>query len=81
MANPKKRHSPSRRDKRRANWKITAPVSGACPNCKAQVLPHRVCGACGFYNGKPVLTIKVKKSKQGEAPEGGASGTPPPTGR
>ena len=70
MANPKRRHSPSRRDKRRANWKITAPVSGACPNCKALVLPHRVCGACGFYNGKPVLTIKVKKKKGGQEDEG-----------
>lgn len=69
MANPKKRHSPSRRDKRRANWKITAPVSVACPNCKAPVLPHRVCGACGFYGGRPVLTIKVKK-KKGEEGEG-----------
>lgn len=44
------------------------------------MLPHRVCGACGFYGGKPVLTIKVKKSKQDEAAgENVSTATPPAT--
>lgn len=35
-----------------------------CENCSGPRYPHRVCDTCGFYNGKQVLTIKVKsKSK------------------
>ena len=29
-----------------------------CKNCGAPCLPHRVCKACGMYDGKQVLTIK-----------------------
>lgn len=35
-----------------------------CENCASPRYPHRVCETCGYYNGKQVLTIKVKsKSK------------------
>lgn len=56
MAVPKRRKSSSRRDMRRANHdKVTAPSIVPCPNCSAPMVPHRVCAACGFYKGKPVL--------------------------
>ena len=29
-----------------------------CPNCSAPRIPHRVCAACGFYNGKQVVAAK-----------------------
>ena len=29
-----------------------------CSNCQAPVEPHRACTACGFYNGKQVLTVE-----------------------
>ena len=32
-----------------------------CPACGAACLPHRVCKACGMYDGKQVLNIKEKK--------------------
>ncbi len=64
MANPKRRHSTSRQNKRRANWKITAENSGLCPQCKSPKLPHHVCPKCGFYNGVCVVKIKEKKSKE-----------------
>ena len=57
MANPTQKHGKSRSRKRRANWKISAPAVSVCPQCKAIKLPHTVCGACGFYKGKEVLTI------------------------
>ena len=32
-----------------------------CPNCGAACLPHRVCKACGMYDGKQVLTVKSEE--------------------
>ncbi|MBP5638779.1 MAG: 50S ribosomal protein L32 [Victivallales bacterium] len=32
-----------------------------CPACGAPCLPHRVCKKCGQYDGRQVLTIKVKE--------------------
>ena len=62
MALPKRKHSKARRDKRRsANSKLTVTNLGACPHCKKLKLSHRVCPYCGYYKGKPVMTIKVKE--------------------
>jgi large subunit ribosomal protein L32 len=58
MAVPKRKHSKSRRDKRRSShWKLTAPSIVACPSCGAYHLPHRVCKACGKYDGREVLAV------------------------
>ncbi len=56
MAVPKQKVSKSRRDKRRANWKLTAPVLVECPQCHKMKLPHRVCGECGYYKNKEVVS-------------------------
>lgn len=66
MANPKRRHSKSRRDKRRANWKLEVPGLSVCPQCKEPKLPHRVCLNCGYYNGKQIIKTKEKKEKKGK---------------
>jgi len=58
MANPTSRHSQSRRDKRRANWKLVAPGLSQCANCQEPKLPHRVCPSCGTYRGRKVLEIE-----------------------
>ena len=60
---PKKRHSRARQGKRRASIKLEAPNFVTCANCKSIMLPHKVCKKCGFYNGRQVLTIKVKEKK------------------
>ena len=57
MAVPKRKTSKARRDKRRANWKITAPAIVECPNCHEAKLAHRVCKNCGFYNGREVIKV------------------------
>jgi large subunit ribosomal protein L32 len=62
MANPTSRHSRSRRDRRRANWKIKPPVLSLCPECQEPKLPHRVCMQCGSYNGKNILEVIEKES-------------------
>lgn len=64
MAHPKRRHSKSRRDKRRTHDRITKPNLGVCPQCKQPKLSHRVCSSCGYYKGRPVIEIKQKQKKQ-----------------
>ena len=51
---PKKKHTRARKGGRSAHHFLTAPSLSTCPNCKAAALPHRVCGECGFYNGRNV---------------------------
>lgn len=62
MANPTSKHTRSRRDKRRANWKVLSPTIGLCPACQEPKLPHRVCMSCGSYNGKKILEVVEKES-------------------
>lgn len=58
MANPKRRHSKSRRDKRRTHDALTPPASSLCPNCGEAKLPHRACSHCGEYRGRQILEPK-----------------------
>ena len=57
MAVPKGKVSRSRRDKRRANWKLSVPGMVECPQCHEYKMPHKVCKACGYYNGKEVVKV------------------------
>lgn len=59
MAVPKRRKSSSKRDIRRAQHdKITPAQYVTCKNCGEVTLPHRVCGACGWYKDR----VAVNKS-------------------
>ncbi|MBR4642256.1 MAG: 50S ribosomal protein L32 [Selenomonadaceae bacterium] len=55
MAAPKRKLSKSRRDRRRANWKLEAPNYVKCPRCHEPKLPHHVCPECGYYDGRAVI--------------------------
>ncbi|HHT64638.1 MAG: 50S ribosomal protein L32 [Caldicoprobacterales bacterium] len=57
MAVPKRRTSKARRDKRRANWKLTSPGIAECPQCGESKLSHRVCKKCGYYDKKQVIKV------------------------
>ena len=59
MAVPKRKTSKARRDKRRANWKLTLPGMVKCPQCQEYKLPHRVCMSCGSYDGKEVIKVEA----------------------
>lgn len=73
MPNPYRKHSPRRRDSRRAkNWTIHMVGTSGCKNCGGIHQPHTVCPSCGFYGGKLVSPPKVKKTKKG--PEEGQAG-------
>jgi large subunit ribosomal protein L32 len=55
MPLPKRRHSSTRRDKRRANDAITLPAASFCPNCNEPKPPHKICPSCGYYKGREVI--------------------------
>jgi len=59
VPNPKRRHSKTRRDKRRTHWKLSNPTVMECPNCHETKLPHTACPNCGYYNGRAVFTPKT----------------------
>lgn len=54
---PKNKSSKSRRDKRRATWKMSAPTLVKC-SCGALMMPHRVCKACGKYQSKQIVSVE-----------------------
>jgi large subunit ribosomal protein L32 len=67
MPNPKRKHTRSRRDSRRAqNWKLDAMSASVCENkeCGRKRPPHSVCPHCGWYNGKIAVAPKVKEEKR-----------------
>ena len=64
MAGPKGKVSKARRDKRRSShWKLDPPGIVACPKCGAYHLPHRVCKACGTYDGREVIKVNDDAKK------------------
>lgn len=63
MAVPKRKTSKARRDKRRSSvWKIAAPEMVICSHCGEYTIAHRVCKACGYYDGKQIVD-KTEKEK------------------
>ncbi|MCT4544212.1 MAG: 50S ribosomal protein L32 [Vallitalea sp.] len=58
MAVPKRKTSQARRNKRRANWKLTAPNLVKCSKCGELVMPHRACKSCGTYKNKEVIVTE-----------------------
>ncbi len=60
VAVPKKKTSKSRRDRRRANTRILAPVLTVCPQCHEPVRPHHVCANCGHYRGREVQPLTTE---------------------
>jgi len=60
MGVPKRKPSTSRQRMRRAyNSVLKLPQISACTQCTAPSRPHRVCPACGYYNGRQVVTVKA----------------------
>jgi len=60
MPNPKRRHSATRRDKRRTHDNAIAPQLTVCSSCGAAVIYHRVCPECGHYRGELAIEQKAK---------------------
>jgi large subunit ribosomal protein L32 len=63
MALPKKKISKSRRDLRRANDRLKPTGYHECANCGEMKLPHHVCRACGYYDGREVVRAGSAESQ------------------
>ncbi|MBE6362203.1 MAG: 50S ribosomal protein L32 [Lentisphaerae bacterium] len=59
MAVPKRKTSRMQRRQRKAANRYEGVAATFCPSCKAPVMPHRVCTACGQYNGKQVISTEA----------------------
>jgi large subunit ribosomal protein L32 len=55
VPNPKRRHSKSRKNKRRAHDALGTVALTDCPRCGQRTLPHAVCDNCGHYKGLAVI--------------------------
>ncbi len=58
MPNPRRRHSKTRRDKRRTGDALSAVNVGTCPKCHEPKMSHQACQACGYYDGREVIKVK-----------------------
>jgi large subunit ribosomal protein L32 len=56
MAVPRKKVSRSKRDMRRGHDRLATVNVIECSNCGESKLPHHVCEACGYYNGREVIS-------------------------
>jgi large subunit ribosomal protein L32 len=58
MAVPRRKHSRSRRGKRRAHKDVSEPGRSLCPQCNEVKPPHVVCPHCGYYKEREVVEIE-----------------------
>jgi len=64
MAVPKRRTSKARKHSRQANWKLSMPALASCPQCHQPKLSHRICGNCGYYDGRLADASKAADKKK-----------------
>lgn len=63
MSTPVKHHTHGKVGRRRSHLAIKATNIHACSECKAPILPHRVCGNCGTMH-----TRALRKARAGQQP-------------
>ena len=59
MAVPKKKTSTSSRNMRRAHDALGSNSFHECPSCGELKAPHNVCGKCGQYDKREVVSKKT----------------------
>ena len=64
MAVPKKRHTKSRRNKRRSHHALTKQSFSICPKCGADILSHQLCQNCGTYANREMVDVLSKLTKK-----------------
>lgn len=57
-------HTKSKRDKRRAEFRLKRQIFSFCPKCGYTLISHRMCSNCGYYKGKEVIDVLAKLEKK-----------------
>ena len=55
MAVQQRKVTRSRKNMRRSHHALEAPNLTSCNKCGQKIMPHRVCGNCGYYKNRKVL--------------------------
>ncbi|MFA5069714.1 MAG: 50S ribosomal protein L32 [Patescibacteria group bacterium] len=63
MSVPSKRRPRSEAGGRAFHLRLKKRMLIACSHCKKEIPTHRVCPFCGYYKGREVIHIKLKKEK------------------
>ena len=66
MGVPRAHSTRGQKGRRRSHLALTPLVLVSCPHCKAAKLPHIVCKACGYYDGKEVVNVLARELKKKE---------------
>lgn len=69
MAEPKKRLTRTRSGNRQSHDALKESSLIGCSNCKAKIVPHRVCVNCGYYKGKQVVLDKDQLKEEAKKKE------------
>lgn len=64
MAEPKKRLTRTRSGNRQSHDSISSINLISCPNCKAKIIPHRICKNCGYYKGLKIIKNRDEKKEE-----------------
>lgn len=64
MAVPKRRHTKSKRNRRRMHLFVKPTSLTVCQKCKKPVRPHTVCLNCGFYKSEEIINVFKKLTKK-----------------
>ncbi len=59
-----KRHTKSKRNRRRSHLALSKTVFSECQKCGKAVLPHHICSYCGYYGGREVIDVMAKMDKK-----------------
>lgn len=57
MAVPQNRVTSSKRNMRRSHDALSPSSYAECPNCGELRRPHHVCGSCGHYGGREIVSM------------------------
>ncbi len=63
MAVPKRKTTPSRRNKRRSHDFLSKAFYVECSNCGELKLSHHVCLSCGYYDKKEIIKLETKEEE------------------
>ena len=64
MDTPRSKKSKFARDMRRSHLAVKSNAVMECPNCGETKRPHNVCPACGYYDGKEVVSAKAEEKAE-----------------